>query len=105
MECQSECRSRFPEADSALRLVGTNPAKCPECELGLGCTYSSPSARFSALHTFQAFGNSENHATTACGALHVQPVKKPGWRLGPLKAIADTIFCSALHIEKCNTTN
>ena len=31
----------------------------PECELGLGCRYSSPSARFSALHTFQAFGNSE----------------------------------------------
>src|SRR5258708_29219781 len=31
----------------------------PECELGLGCMYSSPSARFSALHTFQAFGNSE----------------------------------------------
>jgi len=30
----------------------------PECELGLGCMYSSPSARFSALHTFQAFGNS-----------------------------------------------
>jgi hypothetical protein len=25
----------------------------------LGCMYSSPSARFSALHTFQAFGNSE----------------------------------------------
>ena len=42
-----------------------NPAKeglptiRPECELGLGCMYSSPSARFSALHTFQAFGNSE----------------------------------------------
>ena len=31
----------------------------PECELGFGCMYSSPSARFSALHTFQAFGNSE----------------------------------------------
>ena len=31
----------------------------PECELGLGCMYSSPSACFSALHTFQAFGNSE----------------------------------------------
>jgi hypothetical protein len=31
----------------------------PECELGLGCMYSSPSARFSTLHTFQAFGNSE----------------------------------------------
>jgi hypothetical protein len=31
----------------------------PECELGLGCIYSSPSARFSALRTFQAFGNSE----------------------------------------------
>jgi hypothetical protein len=42
---------------------------CPECELGLGCTYSSFYARFSALHTFQAFGNSESpHATTACGA-------------------------------------
>jgi len=31
----------------------------PECELGMGCIYSSPSARFSALHRFQAFGNSE----------------------------------------------
>ena len=41
----------------------------PECELGLGCMYSSPSARFSALHTFRAFENSESpHATTACGA-------------------------------------
>jgi hypothetical protein len=30
-----------------------------QCELGLGCMYSSPSARFSAFHTFQAFGNSE----------------------------------------------
>jgi hypothetical protein len=31
--------------------------------------YSSRSARFSALHTFQALGNSESpHATTACGA-------------------------------------
>ena len=28
-------------------------------ELGLGCMYSSPSARFWALRTFQAFGNSE----------------------------------------------
>jgi len=35
------------------------PAIRLECELGLGCMYSSPSARFSALHTFQAFGNSE----------------------------------------------
>jgi hypothetical protein len=35
------------------------PTIRPECELGLGCIYSSPSARFSALHTFQAFGNSE----------------------------------------------
>ena len=35
------------------------PTIRPECELGLGCMYSSPSARFSALHTFQAFGNSE----------------------------------------------
>ena len=34
----------------------------PECELGLRCMYSSPSARFSALHTFQAFGNSEKPA-------------------------------------------
>ena len=35
------------------------PTIRPECELSLACMYSSPSARFSALHTFQAFGNSE----------------------------------------------
>ena len=35
------------------------PTIGPECELGLGCTSSSRSARFAALHTFQAFGNLE----------------------------------------------
>jgi hypothetical protein len=40
-----------------------------ECELGLGCMYSSLFARFSALHTFQAFGNSEKPPRNkACGA-------------------------------------
>src|SRR5215469_2993221 len=43
------------------------PTVRPDCELGLGCMYSSPSARFSAVHTFQAFEKSP-HATTACGA-------------------------------------
>ena len=42
-----------------LRITSGLPTIRPECELGLGCMYSSPSARFSALHTFQAFGNSE----------------------------------------------
>jgi hypothetical protein len=43
------------------RASGKSPQKkalptiCPECELGLGCVLSSPSARFSALRTFQAF--------------------------------------------------
>jgi hypothetical protein len=41
------------------RIVSELPTIRPECELGLGCMYSSPSARSSALHTFQAFGNSE----------------------------------------------
>jgi hypothetical protein len=41
------------------RITSRLPTIRPECELGLGCMYSNPSARFSALHTFQAFGNSE----------------------------------------------
>ena len=38
----------------SLRIADNSP----ECELGLG-RLSRPSARFSALHTFQAFGDSE----------------------------------------------
>jgi hypothetical protein len=45
------------------------PTIRPECELGLGCMYSSPSARFSALHTSMPLGIlKSSHATTACGA-------------------------------------
>jgi hypothetical protein len=43
----------------AASITSEWPTIRPECELGLGCMYSSPSARFSALQTFQAFGNSE----------------------------------------------
>jgi len=39
----------------SLRIADNSP----ECELGLGRMYARSSARFSALHTFQAFGNSE----------------------------------------------
>src|SRR5258708_40340373 len=45
--------------DVAEPVVEGLPTIRPECELGLGCMYSSPSHRFSALHTFQSFGNSE----------------------------------------------
>jgi hypothetical protein len=45
------------------------PTIRPECELGLGCMYCSPSARFSALHTYKPLGILKSpHATTACGA-------------------------------------
>jgi hypothetical protein len=49
--------AHFPER--RFWIVSGLPTIRPECELGLGCMHSSPSARFSALHTFQAFGNSE----------------------------------------------
>lgn len=49
--------STYPQLTA--RILSVWPTMRPECELGLGCMYSSPSARFSALHTFQAFGNSE----------------------------------------------
>ena len=39
--------------------VSELPTIRPEFELGLGCMYSSPSDCFSAIYTFQAFGNSE----------------------------------------------
>jgi len=60
---------RNPCRPDSRHFTSGLPTTRPECELGLGCMYSSPSAHFAALHTFQAIGNSEKpHATMASGA-------------------------------------
>ncbi|MGA2005043.1 MAG: hypothetical protein ABSG70_16780 [Terriglobales bacterium] len=41
---------------STIDIISGLPTIRPECELDFGCMYSAPSARFSALHTFQASG-------------------------------------------------
>src|SRR5579864_4742249 len=46
-------------SESSSFPISVWPTIRPECELGLGCMYSSPAARFSSLHTSRAFGNSE----------------------------------------------
>src|SRR5258708_13205796 len=59
--CYANQNEKFPSHGQTgrNRITSCLPTIRPECELGLGCMYSSPSARSSALHTFQAFGNSE----------------------------------------------
>src|SRR5258708_36426835 len=60
IRCFLSCRAlSSPTTCRFIPALSVLPTKRPECELGLGCMYSSPSARSSALHTFQAFGNSE----------------------------------------------
>ena len=56
------------------RVTSGLPTIRPECELGLGCMYSSPSARFSALHTFKPLGISEKptHNNGLRGALAIE---------------------------------
>src|SRR3974377_1639703 len=58
-----------PSVSSAWSGVSLRVATIrPECELGLGCKYSTPSPRLSALHTFhKPLGILKSpHATTAC---------------------------------------
>src|SRR5580700_707270 len=48
----AHCNRDFSPIELQARSSGL-PTTRPECELGLSCMYFSPSAHFSALHTFQ----------------------------------------------------